>query len=261
MSVTRTLVRLLSAPWQSGTGHPVAATPLPGLRSEVIRDLASSNPGTLNAELCHWLRISCGIAHTAIGDIDFTGQWYPEEPLAVLRPGLTLTMDDEGRRWVAEAVEGAGLPGPVWCVFPHPAVTVYVSDHLGRFLATLWERTQRGQARAWLQGLTAEARAIWAHRNAAAVHSRHACRRDPVLRGWLSGLPLDARIYDLRGPAVARGWPHGAAGPASRHYRCGRLPLFAVADAWVADPSVDRSSSSTTGAHILHFSVPQGLEV
>jgi hypothetical protein len=149
------MVRLLSAPWQSGTGHPVAATPLPGLRSEVIRDLASSNPGILNAELRQWLRMSCGIAHTAIGDIDFTGQWYPEEPLAVLRPCLTLTMDDEGRRWVAEAVEGAGLPGPVWCVFPHPTVTVYVSDDLGRFLYTLYERTRRGQTLAWLQGLIA----------------------------------------------------------------------------------------------------------
>jgi hypothetical protein len=260
MSVTDTLVRLLSAPWQSGTGHPVAATPLPGLRSEVIRDLASSNPGTLNAELCQWLRMSCGIAHTPIGDIDFTGQWYPEEPLAVLRPCLTLTIDDAARRWVAEAVEGAGLPGPVWCVFPHPAVTVYVSDDLGRFLSRLYERTRRGQTLEWLQGLTSEVRAIWAYRHASAVRSRHVCRRDRALRGWLSGLPVDARIYDLRGPEVACGWPHGAAGPAGRHYRCGRLPLFAVADAWVANSSLDRSRSSITGADFPHFSVPQGLE-
>jgi hypothetical protein len=170
-------------------------------------------------------------------------------------------MDDEGRRWVAEAVEGAGLPGPVWCVFPHPTVTVYVSDDLGRFLYTLYERTRRGQTLAWLQGLIAEARTIWALRHASAVRSRHVCRRDRALRGWLSGLPVDARIYDLRGPAVARGWPHGLAGPSGRLYRCGRLPVFAVADALVANPSLDRSSSSITGADILHFPVPQRLEV
>jgi inorganic triphosphatase YgiF len=57
MSVTDTMVRLLSAPWQSSTGDPVAATPFPGLRTEVIRDLASSYPEILNTEMRQLLQV------------------------------------------------------------------------------------------------------------------------------------------------------------------------------------------------------------
>jgi hypothetical protein len=222
--------------------------------------LASSYPEILNTEMRQLLQVSCGIANTVIGDIDFTGQWYPEEPLAVLRPCLTLTIDDEGRRWVAEAVQGTGLPGPVWCVFPRPPVTVYVSDHLGSFLSTLCERTRRGRILPWLRSLTAEARAIWANRHASAALSRSVCRSDPAIRGWLSGLPFDARIYDLRSSAVARGWPHALVGPADSLYRCGRLPVFAVAGFSTAAPPTDRSTS-TTGADIVPFRALRGLGV
>jgi hypothetical protein len=228
MSIADTMMHMLSEPWRSTECHG-SPTPLPGLRPTVIKALASSSPDLLNADVCQLLRKSCGIAGTALGDIDFTGQWYPEEPLVVLRPSLTLAVDDRGRRWLAEAKSDAGLPGPVWCVLPDPPVTVYVSHDLEDFLTLLHNRTRQDRMAEWLRGLSAAAHVVWARRELAAASSYNTCRTDGRIRGWLSELPFDIHVYDLRAPSVARGWPHGLAGSAGRLFRCGRLPVFAVA--------------------------------
>jgi hypothetical protein len=80
-----------------------------------------------------------------------------------------------------------------------------------------------------LEELTAQARAVWSQRHAWAIRPHEAHRSDPAIRGWLMTLPAGAYVYDLRAPSVVRGWPYGVAGPSGRHYRCGRLPVFAVA--------------------------------
>jgi hypothetical protein len=82
---------------------------------------------------------------------------------------------------------------------------------------------------AWLDALVAQARAVWSQRHAWAIRPHEAHRADPAIRGWLMTLPAGAYVYDLRARSAARGWPYGVAGPSSRHYRCGRLPVFAVA--------------------------------
>jgi hypothetical protein len=106
---------------------------------------------------------------------------------------------------------------------------VYVCDDLATFVATLREHTCRGEMRAWLQHLTAQARTVWSRRHALAMRPHEAYHSDRAIRGWLVGLPFDAYVYDLRAPSTARGWPYGVAGPLGRLYRCGRLPVFAVA--------------------------------
>jgi hypothetical protein len=174
------------------------------------------------------LSTCCGLAGTALGSIDFTGCWFPEEPYAVFRPALTLAIDDAERRWIAE-IGDKDLPGPVWCVFPDPEVAVYVSDDLAAFMATIREYTGRGEMHAWLHGLTAQARTVWSRRHALAMRPHEAAHSDRAIRGWLLGLPVDAYVYDLRAQRIARGWPYGVAGPSGRFYRCGRLPVFAVA--------------------------------
>ncbi len=121
------------------------------------------------------------------------------------------------------------MPGPVWCVFPDPQVAVQISDDLQAFLATLHERAHRGQTLAWLQELSATAHVVWAHRRASALRPSAAFTADKEIRGWLATLPADAYVYDLRRPSTVRGWPYGVAGPSARLYRCGRLPVFAVA--------------------------------
>jgi hypothetical protein len=171
---------------------------------------------------------SCGLTGTELGCIDFTGCWFLEEPDAIFRPALTLAIDDAERRWIAEVGNG-DLPGPIWCVFPRPEVAVYVSDDLASFLATLRERTCRKEVSCWLDELTAEARAVWSQRHAWAIRPHEAHRSDPAIRGWLMTLPAGAYVYDLRSRSAVRGWPYGVAGPSGRHYRCGRLPVFAVA--------------------------------
>jgi hypothetical protein len=82
---------------------------------------------------------------------------------------------------------------------------------------------------AWLQDLCATAHAVWARRRALALRPYAACDGDDEIRSWLSSLPSDAYVYDLRRPSAVRGWPYGVAGPSARLYRCGRLPVFAVA--------------------------------
>src|SRR5690348_11713766 len=83
MPLNDTMVRLLSAGGRSFASEPLPGTPLPGLHPEVIQDLESSYPGVLSPDMRRLLRISCGLAGTLLGDIDFTGRWYTEEPLAV----------------------------------------------------------------------------------------------------------------------------------------------------------------------------------
>jgi hypothetical protein len=219
---------LISAPWLNAEGNPLSVIPLPGLREEVIQSLECSYPGILSPPMKELLSRSCGLGGTELGSIDFTGCWFLEEPYSIFRPALTLAIDDRERRWIAEVGNG-NLPGPIWCVFAQPEVAVYVSDDLAGFLATLRERTCRGEVSHWLDELTAQARAVWSQRHAWAIRPHEAHRSDPAIRGWLMTLPSGAYVYDLRAPSAVRGWPYGVAGPSGRHYRCGRIPVFAVA--------------------------------
>ncbi len=228
MSAPDTLMPLVSAPWLDADGHPLSVRPLPGLRSDVIQSLECSYPGILTPAMQALLGNSCGLAGTEIGSIDFTGCWFLEEPYAVFRPALTLAIDDAEHRWIAE-IGDRDLPGPVWCVFPDPEVAVHVSDDLSAFMAAIREYTGRGEMHAWLHGLTARARTVWSRRHALAMRPHEAAHSDRAIRGWLLGLPMDAYVYDLRVQGIVRGWPYGVAGPSGRFYRCGRLPVFAVA--------------------------------
>jgi len=217
----------ISRPWIDRQGHPLPVRALPGLRAEVLQELCFSEP-RLNPEYREFLGHCSGLAGTPLGHIDFTGCWYPEEECPVFNPSLTLAVDDESRRWIAELSE-EGLPGRVWCLFTKPEVAVYVSDDLRTFISTLRERTCQGRLFSWLQDLSAQARAIWLHRRALALRPYQAVDADREIAGWLATLPADAYVYDLRSPMAARGWPYGLAGPTSRLFRCGRLPVFAVA--------------------------------
>jgi len=228
MSTADKMVPFLTAPWQTPTGESARVTCLPGLSREAIQSLEATYPGPMAEELRRLLASTCGLAATDLGDIDFTGRWFPEEPLAVFRPCLTLAVDDAGRRWIAELREQS-LPGPVWCVFPNPEVVVFVSDDLAEFIATLRDRTATGDTARWVRDLGVQAKAIWARRQTLAARTHNACKSDDAIRAWIAGLPFDAFVYDLRARTPWRGWPYGLAGPAGRLYRCGRLPVFAVA--------------------------------
>ncbi len=228
MSTSDAMMPLISAPWLNADGHPLSVTPLPGLRSEVIQGFECSYPGILSPRMKEVLGSCCGLAGTELGSIDFTGCWFLEEPYPVFRPALTLAIDDAERRWIAE-IGSKDLPGPIWCVFPKPEVAVYVSDDLAAFLEVVRERTCRGEMGAWLQNLTAQARTVWSRRHAWALRPHEAHRSDRAMRGWLTTLPSDAYVYDLRTRSDARGWPYGVVGPSGRQYRCGRELVFAVA--------------------------------
>jgi hypothetical protein len=228
MSTTDTMTSLVSAPWLDTDGNPLRVRALPGLRPEVIHSLECSHPGIINPALGALLEICCGLAATELGSVDFTGCWFPDESCQVFRPCLTLAMDDAGRRWIAE-IGHKDIPGPIWCVFADPKVAVYVSDDLVGFLGILRGCACRGETRKWLQNLSAQARTVWARRQSLARHPYELHESDEQIRGWLAGLPSNAYVYDLRTPTVARGWPYGFLGPSGRLYRCGRLPVFAVA--------------------------------
>ena len=231
MSAADTIVPLLATPWRARAGVRLCGTPLPGLSPEAIESLSPHYPGTLNGDIRTLLRQSSGLADTALGDLDFTGRWHPEEPLPVFRPCLSLAIDQSGRRWIAEGAGAQGLPGPVWCVFQRPPVAVYVSQNLADFLCKLRECEERGGISQWLLDLTETAFTAWGDRYATAIRSKMACRGERAIRGWLYGLPVGSLVYDLRRPAEFLGWPYGVAGAGGnvRFYRCGWLPVFAVA--------------------------------
>lgn len=205
-----------------------AMTHAPGLRPEAIQAVHGFFPGILTPHMRSLLRESCGFTAGELGTVDFTGRWHPMGPLGVFRPCLTLAIDDEGRRWIAETSRARGLPGPVWCVLPEPEVAVHIGDGLGEFLVSLNDAAHRGRMSKWLRRISHEAREIWAGRDVLARRSQLQCQQDPELRNWSAGLPLDAQVYDLRPQWKLRGWPYGLAGPDGRLHRCGKLPVFAV---------------------------------
>jgi hypothetical protein len=227
MSTPDKVIPLLSLPWLSNGGVRLSTTPLPGLDPDVIQGLDAVYPGILSPEMRQLLHTSCGLEDTALGSVDFTGRLYPEEPLSVFRPCLTLSVDDEGRRWIAETSNDRGLPGPVWCVLPEPQVALWFANDLGDFLAQLHECAKTDSRPRCLRRIPAEARAVWAQRHALAMRPA-TYRWDRSIRGWLAALPMDAFVFDLRSPAHVRGWPYGLSGPSGLLYRCGKLPLFAV---------------------------------
>lgn len=228
MSTPDTLMPFVSAPWLDADGKPLSVRPLPGLRPHAIQSLECSYPGILSPRMKALLGTCCGLAGTELGTIDFTGCWFVEEPYTVFRPALTLAIDDAERRWIAEVGNG-DLPGPVWCVFSEPEVTLHVCDDLATFVETVHEHTREGKMRTWLRGLTDRARTVWSQRHALAMRPHEAFKSDRAIRGWLLGLPFNAYVYDLRVQGAASGWPYGVAGPSGRLYRCKRLPVFAVA--------------------------------
>jgi hypothetical protein len=228
MSRADTLIPLLQAPLRDHGGERLPVTALPPLSSETIEHLNLQWIGTLTTEMRKLLQRSCGVSGTPLGCVDFTGCWYPEEPLSIFRPSITLAIDDEGRRWIAEVGTKRGLPGPVWCVFPRPQVAMFVDRSLADFLVRLHGRIRRNSFSQWFTSLRCGARTLWATRHARAITVPVAFERSRELRGWLAELPLTASVYDLRSPGRSRGLPYGLAHERGGWYRCGRLPVFAL---------------------------------
>ncbi len=259
MSAHDTMTPFLSTPWVDASGRTLPVRVIPGLRPELIKILKATYPGIINPTIRRLLATCSGLADTELGHIDFTACCFPDEPCSVFQPCLTMAIDDAGRRWIAE-VGDQDLPGPVWCVFPDPQVAVHVSNDLYAFLAMLHEHALRGRTLAWLQELSATAQAVWVRRRALALRPNHADHSDEEIRGWLSSLPSDAYVYDLRRPGTVRGWPYGVAGPSARQYRCGRLPVFAVAaaptDDWRAGQPVTTSPVLPLAAQSLEEKLP-----
>lgn len=200
----------------------------PGLTPAAIGGLRAKFPGNLTPEFEKFLGTACGLDGTPLQYIDFTGQWHDEEPLAVFRPSLTLAIDGQGRRWIAETHKTAGLPGPVWCVHERPQVVVYVAADVGALVDLLQTHSTAGATTSWLKSVDAAANNAWNHRGALAFHARQEGPQDTQVRQWLLHLPRDARVFDLRCPKFGTAWPYGVAGTAGRFHRCGREMLFAV---------------------------------
>jgi hypothetical protein len=219
----------LALPWTDRDGRVLPVASAAGLNSSAIDSLRTTFPGTLTPEHERLLSGCCGVQGTPLLQyLDFTGQWHDEETLAVFRPCLTLAVDTQGRRWIAETGHARGLPGPVWCVVSDPEVVVYVCADLSEFLSLLRQHACDQSMESWLRGIDIAAHQVWRSRGALAFQSRQACGHDRHVREWLLQLPRDSRVYDLRSPSLGAGWPYGVAGPAGRFHRCGRELLFAV---------------------------------
>ena len=246
MSPADTMVPLLCRPWVARDGEKTLGTPLPPLSREAVNNLDSHWTGVVTPQMRQILQLSCGVSGTPVGNLDFTGRWYPAEPLPIFRPSITLTIDDKGRRWIAEVHKNRGLPGPVWCVLPQPEVAMFVDRTIADFLLRLHRETRRDTLSQWLTMLGIRARTLWATRHARAVAVPAAFSRLRELRGWLASLPVNAWIYDLRAPGVRRGLPYGLMRERGAVCRCGSLPVFAfVGSGRSAGATIDNKISET----------------
>jgi len=229
MSPVDAVTPLLSGPWVGRRSEQLPIVPLPPIRREAITNLEAHWTAILTPEMRTILQRSCGLSGTPLGSIDFTGRWFPEEPLSIFRPCLTLAVDDRGCRWIAELGKGRGLPGPVWCIFSRPEVALLIDRNLADFLQRLHANVRRDGMSEWLTALSIRARKLWAARHGRAIGVPVAFSRLKEIRGWLAGLPVNAWVYDLRAPGVIRGLPYGLMRERGQLCRCGRLLVFAFA--------------------------------
>ncbi|HEY6923784.1 MAG TPA: hypothetical protein VI653_09965 [Steroidobacteraceae bacterium] len=227
MSPVDAVMPLLQTPWTGRHGEQLPVVPLPAIRQEAVTNLEAYWPGILTQEMREVLRRTCGLSGTPLGTIDFTGRWFPEEPLSIFRPSITLAIDDQGRRWIAELGKGRGLPGPVWCIFSRPEVALLIDRNLADFLRRLHTNVRCESLSEWLTTLSVRARKLWASRHGRAMSVPVAFNRLKEIRGWLAGLPANAWIYDLRAPGGTRGLPYGLIHERGQCCRCGRLLVFA----------------------------------
>jgi len=227
MSPVDAVMPLLQRPWIGRHGEQLPIVPLPAIRQEAITSLEAHWTGILTPEMRQVLGRACGLSGAPLGTIDFTGRWFPEEPLSIFRPSITLAIDDHGRRWIAELGKGRGLPGPVWCIFSRPEVALPIDRDLGDFLQRLHGNVRRDSISAWLATLSVRARKLWASRHGRAIGVPVAFSRLKEIRGWLAGLPVNAWVYDLRAPGATRGLPYGLMHERGQLCRCGRLLVFA----------------------------------
>ncbi len=227
MSPVDAVMPLLQGPWIGRHGEQLPIIPLPAIREEAITNLEAHWKGVLTPEMREVLRRTCGLSGTPLGSIDFTGRWFPAEPLSIFRPSVTLAVDDNGCRWVAELGKGRGLPGPIWCIFPRPEVALLIDRNLGDFLQRLYTNIRRESMSEWLTTLGVRARRLWASRHGRAIGVPVAFSHLKEIRGWLAGLPVNAWVYDLRAPGAIRGLPYGLMHERGQLCRCGRLLVFA----------------------------------
>lgn len=208
--------------------QPASIQPEPGLDPAAVAILKRTFPARLTPDFERLLRGTDGFATTTSQADALTDPACARESLTVLRPSLTLAVDDRGRRWIAETVTKSGIPGPVWCVYENPQVVVYISADVREFVGILLQQGDQHAMSGWLKSLEAAAERTWQHRGTLAFQSRQHVSQDPRARPWLLQLPRDARIYDLRTATFGDAWPYGAAGAAGRLHRCERELLFAV---------------------------------
>jgi hypothetical protein len=206
----------------------VSVEPTPGLDPGMVAILRRTLPARLTPEFERLLRAMCGFATTTAQAGELTDREFARESSPVVRPSLTLAVDDKGRRWIAETVTTAGIPGPVWCVYDNPRVVVYVSADVREFVDMVLQQGEQHALSGWLQSLDLAAERTWQRRGTLAFQSRQHCSQDPRVRPWLLQLPRDARVYDLRSASFGDAWPYGAAGTGGRLHRCERELLFAV---------------------------------
>jgi hypothetical protein len=217
------------------------------LSPESIRTLERFFAAGISNERRELLQICSGLSATVLGAVDFTGCFFPREPLPVFEPCITLAIDDTGRRWIAET-SAEQFTGPVWCIFPDPKVALQVAADSGHFLATLWQHTCGDSALEWLHGLEREACRIWQNRYSAAVRPSQALAADANIRDWVASLPSAAFVYDLREGSGSRGWPYGLLGSSARLYRFGSLPVFAIAGWSVDSPYCSHPDENVPGS-------------
>src|ERR1041385_4940980 len=95
MSPVDTVMPWLQGPWIGRGGEQLPIAPLAPLRKEAISNLKAYWTGILTPEMRQLLQRCCGLSNTPLGSIDFTGRWFPKEPLSIFRPSLTLARSEE----------------------------------------------------------------------------------------------------------------------------------------------------------------------
>lgn len=188
-------------------------------------------PCPLPDEIRDALRVTTGLANGPLETfslLDLEGFGFEE----LLPDAYSIAHDGFGNYWVLDLIPGASEWGPVFYACHDPAVLAFQSRSIEQFLLEA-VAMHTGQGRSVVDVVHEDVVSeIWRDSKGLTLAGTLAGAADPELRAFVSSVPTDALIADLRSPKLGDGFSWGRFGPRTVIQRAGPSRL------WVLQPPV-----------------------
>jgi hypothetical protein len=199
---------------------------LPSLNDKELRELETTIPCPLPAEMREVFAVARGFECGDLGTVDFGGPcgFGIEE---IFPSALEIAVDGCGNSWVIDLTRDSKSWGPIFYACHDAPVVVYQTDHLAHFV----EEALRGGNAPWKSEIS-DAHGdlscrIWRENPGVLSFEKCADSNDEDLRTFARSLDASYEFVDLRSPKLGDGFSWGRYGSKFVIKRFGEKRIFA----------------------------------